>query len=461
MEKNNNQYKGPWLVFLCATLAVCSCNKNALLNAKPQTSLVIPSTIQDFQAILDDDEVMNITPCLGEESADNYYVTYTNFQARSVVERNTYTWASDIFAGTTGIPDWDLPYQQALNANVVLEGLAGMAVTSDNQQDINTLMGYALFYRSYAFFNISQAFAPVYDSATASADLGIPLRLSSDVNATSVRSTIDQTYNQILSDLNTASRLTPAAFRTVYRNRPSKPAVYALEARVYQSMGAYVQAGAAADSALQLYNTLIDYNTVSSTNFFPFENTNAETIFQSSFPTSELMLAPLIGVAIIDSTLYASYDSNDLRRTLFFSVAGGLASPRTGYSGTIFPFSGLATDELYLERAESYARAGQTTLAMNDLNTLLVYRHSGIYTPLTATDPTDALNKVLTERRKEIVMRGLRWTDLRRLNREGYNITPERILNGQTYTLAPNSPPYALPIPPDVISLSGMVQNQR
>jgi starch-binding outer membrane protein, SusD/RagB family len=457
MEKNTIK----WLTFLCGALVVCSCNKNSLLNAKPETSLVIPSTVQDFQAILDDDEVMNITPSLGEESADNYYVTYTNFEARSVVERNTYTWASDIFAGTTGIPDWDIPYQQVLNANVVLAGLPGIAVTSDNQQDINTLKGYALFYRAYAFFNISQVFAPVYDSTTATTDPGIPLRLSPDVNAVSVRSTVAQTYSQILGDLVTASRLTPAAFQAAYRNRPSTPAVYALEARVYQSMGAYAQAGAAADSALQLYNTLIDYNTVSPANFFPFQNTNAETIFQSTFPTSSLMLAPLIGVAIIDSTLYASYQPNDLRLTLYFSLVGGLPQPRTGYSGTIFPFSGLATDELYLERAESYARAGQTTLAMNDLNTLLVNRYSGVYTPLTATGPADALNQVLTERRKEIVMRGLRWTDLRRLNKEGYNLTLERILNGQTYTLPPNSPLYTLPIPPDVIALSGMVQNQR
>ncbi|SEM08104.1 hypothetical protein SAMN05216436_101351 [bacterium A37T11] len=56
-------------------------------------------------------------------------------------------------------------------------------------------------------------------------------------------------------------------------------------------------------------------------------------------------------------------------------------------------------------------------------------------------------------------MRGLRWMDIKRLNKEGANITLTRNLNGQIYTLPPNDPRFALPIPEDVIDLSGMQQN--
>ncbi len=58
-------------------------------------------------------------------------------------------------------------------------------------------------------------------------------------------------------------------------------------------------------------------------------------------------------------------------------------------------------------------------------------------------------------------MRGLRWTDLRRLNREPrYAISLERTVLGQPYNLPPNHQHYTFPIPDDIISLSGMPQNE-
>jgi hypothetical protein len=53
----------------------------------------------------------------------------------------------------------------------------------------------------------------------------------------------------------------------------------------------------------------------------------------------------------------------------------------------------------------------------------------------------------------------LRWMDLKRLNKIGANITITRTLNGKTYTLVPNSPRYAIELPPVVIGLTGMPQN--
>ena len=77
------------------------------------------------------------------------------------------------------------------------------------------------------------------------------------------------------------------------------------------------------------------------------------------------------------------------------------------------------------------------------------------------TDAESALQVVLDERRKELVMRGLRWMDLKRLNAQGANIVVSRGFNGQTVSLLPNDPRYALPIPEDIIQLSGIPQNER
>ena len=135
----------------------------------------------------------------------------------------------------------------------------------------------------------------------------------------------------------------------------------------------------------------------------------------------------------------------------------------TSYAGSVFPFTGLATDELFLTRAECYARDSNSSAALADLNTLLRHRFaSGTFIPVSAPSPAAALDSILLERRKELPFRGLRWTDLRRLNLDGANITIHRSLNGTPYTLSPNSNLYTLPIPPDVLNDNpGMIQNTR
>ncbi len=77
----------------------------------------------------------------------------------------------------------------------------------------------------------------------------------------------------------------------------------------------------------------------------------------------------------------------------------------------------------------------------------------------------DPLSLILAERRKELAFRGLRWTDLRRLNKEeSANITLYRVLEGIPPiidSLVANDENYILPIPPDVLALSGIAQNPR
>ena len=69
----------------------------------------------------------------------------------------------------------------------------------------------------------------------------------------------------------------------------------------------------------------------------------------------------------------------------------------------------------------------------------------------------------LIERRKELLYRGLRWTDLRRLNKEtGRQTLLQRTIAGQSYSLPASDPRYTLLIPDNVISFNpGMHQNPR
>jgi hypothetical protein len=452
------------LFYTMSFISMWGCKKT-FQDKVPSTALVVPSTLSDYQQLLDNTAVMSGTPVLGDVSADNFYLPYTFWQTIDIREQNAYIWAADIYQGQGLVDDWDVPYQQVFYANVILEGLNAIPVTTVNQPQWQSEQGSALFLRAYAFWNVAQLFAPPYDSATASTDLGIPLRLHSDVTAPSIRASVTATYQQIIGDLQLARTLLPATVPTQNLNRPSQPAAFALLARVYLSIRAYGLAGLYADTALQFYDSLMDYNTLSLQSRFPFSKLNSETLYQSNILSYTQCLAAIAYPStIIDSTLYSSYSTQDLRHSLFYQLnTSGLPNLNGSYAQLIWPFTGLATDELYLIRAECEARAGATAAALTDLNTLLQRRYvTGAFIPITVTSSAQALDTILTERRKELAFRGLRWSDLRRLNQEGRNISLTRLLNGTTYQLLPNSPLYTLPIPPDVLSYNpGMQQNKR
>src|SRR5690606_19512014 len=117
--------------------------------------------------------------------------------------------------------DWNYPYRQVFYANVVLDGLNRITPTSDIQREYNIIKGSALFYRAHAFFQIAQVFAKPYNKQTAGSDLGIPLRLTSDINAESTRESLQVTYNQIVDDLLESATLLQES--VTYKTRPSKP----------------------------------------------------------------------------------------------------------------------------------------------------------------------------------------------------------------------------------------------
>jgi hypothetical protein len=268
---------------------------------------------------------------------------------------------------------------------------------------------------------------------------------------------VQATYDQILSDLAVAGPLLPAD-SVWYPTRPSKAAVYGLLARVWLCIRDYRKAYAYSDSCLHIQSSLMQYDTISANSRFPFSRFNPEVIFSAAYlstgPTATRKSS-------VDTLLYRSYAPNDLRSRLFFK-GGNYFFGKYDQDG--YNFCGLATDELYLTRAECAARTGNVAAAMNDLNHLLITRWAaGTYVPHMAVDADDALQQILTERRKELLFRGLRWTDLRRLNKEQrWALTLYRNAGGIPCMLTPNDRRYVYLIPDSVLSMNpGMSQNQR
>lgn len=440
--------------FIILLTLLNSCKK--YLEAKPDAHLVTPARLNDLQAILDYTPHMLIASSSDEASADNYTVGDDDYASLSEDQRRIYTWQPDYLFSST-VSDWAYAYRKVYICNTVMDGLGTIPAEVGKESQRNDLLGQALMIRGAAFFSIANIWAPAYDAATASKDLGIPLRLTSNFQVVSVRASVVETFQQIITDLKKSIALLPVL--PVNPVRASRPAAYAWLSRVYLAMRRYPEAGLYADSCLQLQHVLMDYNNLDSNQVYPIPEKNTETIFELLCGSGLLST----DIARIDPALYNSYLPGDLRKSIFFKPNGeGYPVFKGNYSGSPDMFAGLATDEVYLTRAECFARAGNVAAAMNDLNTLLVNRfQTGAFVPLTATDAADALEKVLVERRKELVMRFVRFMDLKRLNKEGAGISILRVINGEVYTLQPNDLRYALPLPEDVLALTGMPQNPR
>ena len=447
-------------------MVLCSACKKDWLNAKPDKALVVPSTVADYQALLDNSgEMNNQLPTLSLVGDGDYYVANATYNGLSFPqEKGAYLWAptADFYGGQPST-DWTTAYQRILQDNVALDGLQTLKLDASSQTAFNNVKGSALFYRSLDFYDLSQEFCNVYDASTSGTDPGLPLRLSSNVNLTVKRASVQQTYNQVINDLLEAAPLLPVT--PLFPTRPGKPAVFGLLARVYLSQENYAKALLYSDSCLQLQSGLMNLNLLTPTKFTPFPQFNKEVIFHAAL--SEYASAFPLGAQIVDSVLYQSYSANDLRLNFYFidnNDGQGHKAFQGSYFGAAIPlFAGIATDEMYLIRAECYARAGNTTSALNDLNTLLQNRYiTGTFTNLAASSADAALAMILTERRKELCFRNLRWSDLRRLNKDPrFQVTLTRIVNGQTYTLLPNSPRYVLPLDPIETTAGGLQQNQR
>lgn len=451
MKRNHLIYLVPLILLIAA------CDK--YLDVKSNSSLAVPTTLEDLQALMDRTSGMNfLTTSHAEASADNYFLTEGTYNSRGERERNTYTWkpSTKLF-----VEDWAKTYSAIYNTNLVLEQINKVPKTAANESQWNNVYGTAHFFRAYHFSQLVWTYAKAFDDATASSDLGIVLRLGTDQNVKSVRASVAQSYEQIIKDARESLNYLPSLALVV--TRPSGAAANGLLARVFLSKRMYDSALKYADRSLDIKSDLLDYNNPDDVRVqgqVPFKRFNKEIVFLTHMSNDFLIMNPYF--AMVDTTLYNSYHNNDLRKQAFFKPDQNYQKFKGTYSGNYsFLFSGITTAEMLLTRAESYAVKGETENAINDLNQLMIKRWDNTvpFEPIVAASAAIAREKILAERRKELTFRGLRWMDIKRLNKEGANIILRRVIGGQTFVLEPNDNRYALPLPKDIIDLTGMPQN--
>ncbi|TWV96838.1 RagB/SusD family nutrient uptake outer membrane protein [Chitinophaga pinensis] len=185
-----------YLFFLFMYLFLQACTKK--LDLKPDESRLIPETLEDLQALLDNTDANNNNiPAYTEAGADNYYITDVRFNSLSTNgQRNAYIWGNEIFTATDLTLDWG-GYTRINYSNLVLETLTGINTTPGTKA-YNNVKGSALFLRALSFYTMAELFTKPYDSSGASSDPGLPLRTTADAQQVFPRASLRATYEMIL-----------------------------------------------------------------------------------------------------------------------------------------------------------------------------------------------------------------------------------------------------------------------
>jgi starch-binding outer membrane protein, SusD/RagB family len=349
---------------------------------------------------------------------------------------------------------WQAAYRVISQANLVLRDIDDFA--SSDAGAVNRIKAQALAIRALAHFDLLRYWVEDYDRN--STKPGIPYITVFDYEQKPSRGTVKETYDHIETDLLQAKTLLNSGLdKTINatgRAYIDINGVNAILARVslYSNQ---------LDNAIQYSTLVINSIPLSTRTNFPNIWTDASTsevIWSVSFNAGEGRIGdPVYFVPNNRSsyrpnpTLITMYDQvNDIRYSSYFQVRSNrlvlskylAKAAQVSRPDGITNFKAFRTGEMYLIRAEAYARKGgaNEALALADLNTLRAARIAGF---VAGTETGAALiNAIALERRKELISEGHRWFDLKRTTK-----TINRTNCSVFCTLSSSSRAWTWPIP--------------
>lgn len=328
--------------------------------------------------------------------------------------------------------------------------------------------------RGIANFSLLQSWAKRYDAAD---PLGIAIVQDVNPLAQTPRSTVAESIAAIEKDLADAKALfpavTPASFRDTVLNKVN---VAAYQARIALWKRDYA---AAITYATEVINSNVKPLVTDSTDFAAIwtdvdagaTNGIAETLFRIRYPNSTALGGlwttagggELIYIAPSDK-LINSFDADDYRLPAYIAEKGNGDIYLNKYhvssrGGRVVDLKAIRTAEMYLIRAEAYARSATPNIAAGaaDLNYLRAARIEG-YVDETFASATDLANAVLQERFKELAFEGHRFFDLKRNGLPVQRSASDAAAEWQT--LPATSYRFVFPIPQSaMLANPKMVQN--
>lgn len=365
--------------------------------------------------------------------------------------QHTWTFTSD---DSSIAPIWQNRYTALASINKCIEKFPTIPTSTAAQAtELDQYLGEAYALRAYHFFQLVEKFSPAYqDSNKNTPELGIPLMTAYDVTALPKRATLEETYNQILSDIAQAETKLATKAGVKGSNTFTIDAVKALKARVLLNKndfaGAYAEAKALVDAnkyplvttATALQNIWYSDNTeealvqlfVSNPDELPNTN-NAYLGYNAGNKKYVPDFVPTKWVVDL-------YEATDLRKNVYFKELPILIASKdytsvlvNKYSGNSVLYTGTTNyahapkifriAEFYLIASEAAYRNGDEANAKLYLNKLRAAR--GV-TDITSTGAT-LFEDIKTERLRELAFEGFRFNDLKRWGDPVIRRTPQNL----------------------------------
>ncbi|WP_161964238.1 RagB/SusD family nutrient uptake outer membrane protein [Chitinophaga flava] len=435
-------------IMLPGLMSLAACNK--FLDVKPK-GVIIASTINDYEAMLNDVDIVNsfglTSPLLATDD-----VTDLSLSPRNQVSApaNLYFWNPYINASPEKPDIWLDLYKRIANLNVVTEGV--LSAENGTMKKKQQLYAEALTGKVFCYMHLLSFFSPAYDPKTANSVYGVPYITSTDISVpTPERPALEQSYQQLINDL---QRAIPDLEETNINNtRPTKTVAYALLSRLFMNMQDYPRALKYADLVIANGKAaVVNYNQYLGRSLPPTNNSPEEILVRYANNLTFRYAADLINC----------YDTTADLRIRFFAKRNIAGNPGAlNYSNFLSynPNRGITYPEILLNKAECLARQGDITAAMDIVNNDIRKNRftPARYQELTATSREEAITAVLAERRRELAFKGVRWMDMKRLDQDKRMPAVRRIAaDGVTVlaTLEPGSLRYTYQIPLQVQSFN-------
>jgi hypothetical protein len=340
---------------------------------------------------------------------------------------------------------WADHYDVINQANNVIARTPGLVESGSdpaaNQEFQDRLVGESLFMRALMHFNLVRLYAEPYEAGGGNTQDGVPLSVEPTTSPGEEldlpRSSVEEVYTQIVSDLEEAENLLGVSESGVRASQQSATALLA-KVRLYQ--GQYAEAASLAEEVIdsgvfELSDpiSVADQGGASSESIFAIRNLPSDNTGVNDFPSSFYLPGTLGGRGdmTVRENVYTLVGDEDLRGP------GGLVYGYNdadaveceigteGCSAWTAKWDSAQNDddifvlrlsEMYLIAAEGLARTGNEADARGYVNQV---RSEANATPIAETvSGNDLVDAIIQERRIELAFEGDRRHDLIRLERD-------------------------------------------
>ncbi|WP_430908342.1 RagB/SusD family nutrient uptake outer membrane protein [Maribacter sp. 2-571] len=408
--------KKRYFIPLFASLFITSCD---VLEPEPQTSLDTDQALIDgasaqgvlsgTYSLLQDEDYYGLEYTLNPDLLADNSVFEGFFDSQLEMDQNAVPITNGWIRSC-----WPDIYVVISSANLLITGVDAI---EDENLDKTAILAEAHAIRALAYFDLLRIFGEFYDE---SSQFGLPLFLepipNNDFNQIPdlTRSTVAQTYDQILADLDTAIQLSDG---NADPERMNFFASLSLRARVNLYRKNYAAAFADADRVITEGGYILeeDLNDVYDTT-----DPSGESIFEVVFGNQDQSSYNSFTIRRdeynVDATLLEFFEEGDARSALFTVARGRDRTAKYPDNTNANNAKVFRLPELYLIRSEAAVFANNDPDAGTaDLNILRT--RAGLADLGTFADTEAYLDALLYERRAELNFEGHRFFDLIRTDR--------------------------------------------